>query len=272
MAERYPRTAFQSASAASRGSSPSTAAIASSTVTLNPSMEFDALMARANSALRSSPGHLLGVCTEYLKVCLSSSMRAITSISSPSSFGVSKSIALYRLQRYYILFLLVYNIVYNSISERGARTRAFLVETLLDTLVGDGQTVGSGRRHECLSIPRHRERFVPGTWYTVLRCGALTEGARRATGVSAPQRDEAAVMRPPGASAWEAGAAVAWLPQTDPLHRHGTRHATGGRRWVPGRLLRLPVHGRRTHKYWPIASGLPARLGALANQRSIPPP
>src|ERR1039458_3328280 len=128
------------------------------------------------------------------------------------------------------------------------------------------------RRHECLSIPRHRERFVPGTWYTVLRCGALTEGARRATGVSAPQRDEAAVMGPPGASAWEAGAAVAWLPQTDPLHRHGTRHATGGRRWVPGRLLRLPVHGRRTHKYWPIASGLPARLGALANQRSIPPP
>src|ERR1017187_7715226 len=201
MAERYPRTAFQSTSAASRGSSPSTAAIASSTVTLNPSMEFDALMARANSALRSSPGHLLGVCTEYLKVCLSSSMRAITSISSPSSFGVSKSIALYRLQRYYILFLLVYNIVYNSISERGARTRAFLVETLLDTLVGDGQTVGSGRRHECRRGTHECVRHVIATeslGELQVRLIEMTEPESKAAGSADSSFTSAGDRHPPG--------------------------------------------------------------------------
>src|SRR5674476_1407489 len=41
------------------------------------------------------------------------------------------------------------------------------------------------RRQDCLSIPTHSLHFVPGASFTLCDVLALTEGARRATGVSA---------------------------------------------------------------------------------------
>src|SRR5580700_7179065 len=92
MAVRYPVTASHDSRSAVRGSSPSIAAMASSAVTLYPSILFEPRTARANVFRRSSPFHRRGVAKLYLSAFRVSSILPITSSSIWESLSAVKSI------------------------------------------------------------------------------------------------------------------------------------------------------------------------------------